>query len=604
VRLFLERARAVNPGFAHSQDNDGVVADIVQRLDGLPLAIELAAARSALFSPAALLARLDHRLPHLTGGPRDQPARHQTMRGAIAWSYDLLSLDEQQVFRALSAFAGDFTLEAAEAVCDTSDVLGTVASLTLQSLLRLVEPAASDAGGGGPRFAMLETVREFAAELVVAHGEHSSGQRHAEYFLALAERAEPTYWGDAPGDGGGEITAESRNLRAALAWAAERGEADTALRLASAMFDPQRITGDNAREQGRWARRALALPGGAPRNRVKALTSLAWLAFAHLDFDEGRALAEEAFALARHHGDDFGFAMVSFVLGHSSFHEGDIDASRRSLSDALTGFRSLGVRGRAGWCLCYLASLHSCDAVDEGGNPAELARAIAYYEEALAIFREVRQGRGYIRALHGLAYVAYKQRDLPRALAATQEVLALEWADRWPVCHYLEDTADIAGRIGRPDAAAHLYGAAEAERERYGRPVEPVYLAEFERDVAVSRRALGEDAFAAAWAAGRVLPHEQAVAEALALTAPTPPRFVLTRREGQILPLLAAGRTDREIAATLFLSLRTVENYVARLTTKLGVHSRHEAVAVARAAGMISASDASPAEAGEVQPRR
>jgi non-specific serine/threonine protein kinase len=599
VRLFVERVRAVNPGFALAKANVGVVADIVQRLDGLPLAIELAAARSGLFSPAVLLARLDHRLPHLTGGPRDQPARHQTMRAAIAWSYDLLAPEEQQVFRSLSAFAGGFTLEAAEAVCSVADVLGAIESLTRQSLLRVVEPAAGGVASDVPRLTMLETVREFAAEQLAARGERGPGQRHAGYFLALAERAEPTYWGDASGDWGAEIVAESRNLRAALTWAAEQGETDTALRLASAMFDPHRMTGDNAREQERWAQRALAMPGGSPDHRGQALTSAAWLAFAHFDFAEGQALIEEALALDRQLGDELWFAMASFVLGNAAFHQGELAESRRHLGEALAGFRALDARGRAAWVLCVLASLDSRVAVDEGGDPAELARAIACYEEALALFREVdHRGQGYVRALHGLAYVAYKQRVLPRALAATQEVLALDWADGWPVYHYLEDVADIAGRIGRPEVAARLYGAAEAQRERDGRPVEPVYRAEFERDAAVSRWALGEAAFAAAWAAGRALPLEQAVAEALSLTAPAPPEFALTRRERQILPLLAAGRADREIADALFLGLRTVENHVARLTAKLDVHSRQEAVAVARAAGLLAASEAPPTETG------
>jgi non-specific serine/threonine protein kinase len=376
------------------------------------------------------------------------------------------------------------------------------------------------------------------------------------------------------------------------------------------MFDPHRLTGDNSREQRQWTQRALALSGGSPANRVKALTSAAWLAFAHYDFDQGRLLAAEALTLARDHDDQLGAATVSFVRGHAAFCEGDLAVARRYLLDALAGFRALDARGRAAWALCYLASLDSGAALDEGGDPADLARAIGYYEAALAVFREVGHQRGEARALHGLAYVAYKQRDLPQALATTQEVLALDWAHRWQVYHYLEDIADIAGRIGRPVIAARLYGAAEAQREDFGRPVEPVFLAEFEQDVAVARRALGEAAFAVAWAAGRGLPPEQAVAVALdpslraAAGAARPgsvgsaiaPGSPLTARQAQILPLLAEGKTDREIAAALYLSHRTVEHHVDRLAARLGVRSRAAIVGAAHAAGLLAARPPSSAE--------
>jgi DNA-binding CsgD family transcriptional regulator len=346
---------------------------------------------------------------------------------------------------------------------------------------------------------------------------------------------------------------------------------------------------------------------------VAALTSAAWLAHAHLGFGEGRALADEALTLARLHGDEAGIAMAAFVHGHAAFHEGDLAGSRHYLIEALTRFRVLNARGRVAWTLCYLASLDSRDAIDEGGDPADLARAVGSYEEALAILREVGQVRGIARALHGLAYVTYKQRDLRRALALTQEVLALDWAHQWQVYHYLEDTADIAGRISRPEVAARLYGAAHEQRERDGRPVEPVFRAEFEQDMAVARRALGEAAFEVAWTAGRALTPEQAVAEALdpallaavetgpaGVTDPAgpshPPGGALTARQAQLLPLLAAGMTDREIAAALFLSHRTVEHHVARLATKLGVRSRAAIVGAAHAAGLIDAPQRSTRE--------
>jgi DNA-binding CsgD family transcriptional regulator len=255
------------------------------------------------------------------------------------------------------------------------------------------------------------------------------------------------------------------------------------------------------------------------------------------------------------------------------------------LIDALSGFRALNIPNRAASPLCYLASLDSRDAIDEGGDPAQLARAVEYYEEALGLFRQVGMVRGIARALHGLAYVAYKQRDLPQALTRTREVLALDWEHHWQVYHYLEDTADIAGRIGRPRVAARLYGAAEVQRERDGRPIEPVYRAEYERDVAVARMALGEPFFAAAWTEGRAMSPEDAVALALRPFEEEPEADALpaglTRRECDVLKLLVAGRSDREIADTLFIGVRTAEGHVARILEKLGVHTRAAAVSAA-----------------------
>jgi DNA-binding CsgD family transcriptional regulator len=246
--------------------------------------------------------------------------------------------------------------------------------------------------------------------------------------------------------------------------------------------------------------------------------------------------------------------------------------------------------GSLGWTLCHLAYLDSHDAVDEGGDPGALARALARYEEALTIFRGIGHPRGIARSLHGVAYVTYKLRDLPRALTSTQEVLLLDWERRWPVLFaYLEDIADIAGRIGQPETAARLYGAADAQRQQLGLPIDPPFRAEYERDVAVARRALGEAAFAAAWAAGRALSDEQAVAEALAVSIQpaSPSQHSLTPRELEVLRMLAAGHSDRAIADALFIGERTVNTHVARVFDKLGVRTRAAAVTAALAAGLI-----------------
>jgi predicted ATPase/transcriptional regulator with XRE-family HTH domain len=526
VRLFVERAEEVLPGFALTEVNAAAVVDICRRLEGLPLALELAAARVRHLAPATLRARLDQRLPVLTEGPRDLPARQRTLRDAIAWSYQLLPAIDQKFFQRLSVFVGGFTLAAAEAVGEGTgvgepgtglgpSVLDGIAALVDKSLLR-----EEDGPGGEPRFAMLETIREFAANELAGSGEREPHERHAAYFLALAAQAERVYWGEASGDWQAAIERERANLRSALAWATEHGDTETALGLASVLFDPLWVTGEHARERGAWLQRALALPGGSPTARVKALTAAAWLAHTQLDLTDGRRLAEEAVGLALSHDDAMGVANASCILGVIAFRAGNVAEARRRLEEAVSDFRTLNTPGRLGWALCYLAGLDGRDAVDEGGDAAAIERGIAYCEGALHLFQSIGQRRGVVRALHGLAYLAYKLRDLPRALTGTQQILALDWEERRPVCHYLEDIADIAGRIGRPEFAARLYGAADEQRVRLGMPVAPIYRAEYERDLNISRAALGEQAFAAAWTAGHALPLEQAVVEALAIRMP------------------------------------------------------------------------------------
>jgi non-specific serine/threonine protein kinase len=446
---------------------------------------------------------------------------------------------------------------------------------------------------------MLETVREFAAEQLAAGGEDTGVRgRHAAYFEALVTGAEKMFWGDAPGDVRAVLALELGNIRAALAWATEHEETDTALHLASAMFDPVWLTGAEAREQVRRLRLALALPGGSPAARVKALNTAARATAQLLDHREATSLHQEALALARRHGDGYGAADALAGLGDIALHVKDIDGVRPLLGEALAGFRRLDAQGRVGWVLFQMASLDSRAAVDEGGDPADLARAAGHYEEALAIFRAIGEPRSVGQALHGLAYVAYKRRDLARALASTRELLALEWEGRWPVYAYLEDIADVAGRVGRAETAARLYGAADAQRERVGRPVEGLFRAEYERDVAIARESLGEAAFAAAWAAGRALPPEQAVAEALdpEWGVAAEPGIPLSPREREILRLRAAGQSNRAISEALFISERTVESHVARILRRLEVATVAEAIAAARAAGLLVPLPATPAD--------
>jgi predicted ATPase/DNA-binding CsgD family transcriptional regulator len=620
-QLFVERVRAVNPLIELSETNEAAIAEIVRRLDGLPLAIELAAARGALLSPAALLTRMESTLPMLTGGPRDQPARHQTMHDAIAWSYGLLTPNEQRVFRGLGAFVGGCTIEAAEIVCGPySEALPGGEYLepvfdTIESLLRksLVQTSVADSGdGGGIRVEMLETIREFAAEQLTVEGEEGPRQRHAEYYLNVASQAEPALWGDIPGHWRDVMDREDGNLRAALDWAIASGETELALRLAGSRFDPlvggifHFTSGTGGQVQRRLIRRALELEGGSSKARVRALLVAAWLAGVTDEYSEGNQLASEALRLARADADRFGAGGASFVLGVGAYHAGHREEARVYLNDALLDFRALDETRGVGWALNYLAATDIRSAIDEGGDAVELARGASLFEQSLEAFRAVNHSHGISRATHGLAYLTYKRRDLPRALELTRDALELDWNRGFPVYFYLEDIADIAGRLDAPRVASRLYGAADTQRTRAGHPLEPVFREEYERDLAISRVKLGEQQFSEGWDAGAALSAEDAVREAVeyassagtstnsATPAPSPAAGALSPREIEVLELLVEGASDREIAEALFISRRTVSKHVEAILAKLGVHSRTMAAAEALRLGIAGARNQSP----------
>ncbi|MGN6485859.1 MAG: ATP-binding protein [Thermomicrobiales bacterium] len=604
VQLFAQRAASGSPTFVLTAETTPVVAEICRRLDGLPLAIELAAERSLLLSPVELLDRLDRRLPHLIAGRRDGPARHRTMRDAIAWSYDLLTPIEQSVLCALSVFAGGCTLVAAEAVClepviadgrtavdPGPDASHVIESLIAQSLVRI----ASALDGEMPRLVMLETIREFAAERLAASGDDGPRRRHAAYFRDLTSRAE---WELVMGDfrtWNTLLAAERANLRVAVDWALQEQDTDTALQLVTTMYSAAWISSSFAQEKEIYLSRALALPGGTPATRIEALAIAIRMAPAHFDRALTAILADEALAAVRGLGDDVAMARLHAALGIIMVHIGDEERAKTHLNQAAEGYRRASATIGLAWAQCELAVLDSRDAEDEGGDAEALAIARARYDEAVALFRAADYPRGLARALHGLAYVTYKQRDLPQALASTQECLARSWALRAPVFAFLEDIADIAGRIGQGETAARLYGAADAERERFALPLEPQYRAEYERDAAVARHAIGDDAFTAGWAAGRSLTEEQAVAIAVGVSirtaandVPADTQGLLTRRELEVMRLLAAGLSDRAIAEHLFIGERTVNTHVAHVFAKLGVRNRAAAVTAAVAAGLVN----------------
>ena len=603
VRLFAERAQAARAGFTLTEANAGAVAEICARLDGLPLAIELAAARVGTLPPVALLGRLQQRLPLLTAGPRDQPQRLRTMRDAIGWSYDLLDEDEQPFFRQLAVFVGGFTLEAAEAVGASekagSDllprawVLDLVTSLVEQSLLRTEEAA-----GGEARYAMLETVREFGLERLTESAEEPAVRgRHAAWCLALAEAVGPRVrtWERVASTV--RLDAEHDNLRSALAWFLEAGLVDEALRLADALRIFWYVRG-HAGEGLRWLERALAAdPAGASSVRARALLAAAHLAH-HLG-DDDRATGHLVACLECYRvlDDRPGQAFPLHMLGMIAEDQADYDRAATLLEEARALFVVAGNGTYAANAVYHLGIA----AYGLGALDTAIERYGVAIEEAGAA------GDAYTAAA-ALGYLGLARCDrgeVPQAVEAVSESLTMHRSakDLIGLARGVAHLAVIAQAGHEPNAAARLFGAFDALTEWVGYGFAHPEVDRYERSRAALRAEMGEAAYAAATDDGRSLGLDAALAEAESIgevittrarsdqqiSSRTPSSHGLTPREVEVLRLLAQRRTDREIADALFISPKTAGFHVANILGKLGVANRREAAAFAAGEGLASA---------------
>jgi predicted ATPase len=391
VALLVERVQAVKPEFRLTTANAREVAEICIHLDGLPLAIELAAARMKLLSPQALLARMGQLLALLTGGARDVPARQQTLRNTISWSYNLLGVEEQRVFRRLSVFVGGCTMQAAEAIsAGSGEAMDSIASLIDKSLLRSIPPTGGE--NEEPRLLMLDTIREYGQELLTSSGEAPSArQAHADYFLLLVEEAVPaldgpllTLWLD-------RLEQEHGNVRAALSWLLEAGQAEMALRLCSALERFWVVRG--YRNEGlAYLERALEGSAGvAPSIRAKALLAAARLSFMQSEYNRGKALAEESLALFREQGDKRGIGLALNRLGVAAWRHADYAIARVLMEEDLALYRELGNSDRIAWSLFALGLID----IKEG----EYLQASDSFEEALSLFRKLENKRGIAACL-------------------------------------------------------------------------------------------------------------------------------------------------------------------------------------------------------------
>jgi predicted ATPase/DNA-binding CsgD family transcriptional regulator len=677
VKLFLHRAQAIRPDFHMTQDNAPAIAEICLRLDGLPLAIELAATRIKLLAPQALLARLDRRLHVLTGGARDFPARQQTLRSTIAWSYDLLEAPEQQLFQRLSVFVGGCTLQAIEAVCaafgdEAETVLERVASLIDKSLLQQTEQENEE-----PRLVMLETIREYGLEHLAASGERDAAwQAQTLYYVALAEKVEPELAGPQQVAWLERLERERDNLRAVLWWLLAQGEInqsrrEMALRLGGALQQFWRVRGHYSEGWAFLERALVGRKGVAVPVQVKALRAAASLAFNQGDMDRAEALCEESLALCRELGDTAGMALSLRLLGDIAYWRSNLRVAESLAEEALALFREVGDKDGIAWALADLAHVLS----DQG----EYARGFALHEEALVLWREVghkdRIARSHVclaemlffsqgdqarvrtlleeglalckevgykvgiadcfclsgqlalsqgdaasarrlieeslvlsremgnqqdiaRSLFVLGRVAESKGDYAAARALYEESLAIgrvvddnrHLASRLDFLTFVEGLAGLFVAQGEPVRAVRLWGAAAVLREAMGTPIPPVYRADYDRSVVATRAQLGEKVFAVAWAEGRKMTPEQALAAQAIPSIPMPekPTSVppmkspphstrLTARELEILRLVAQGLTNEQVAEDLVISPRTVETHLTSIYSKIGVSSRSAA---------------------------
>jgi predicted ATPase/DNA-binding CsgD family transcriptional regulator len=564
VSLFVERARAVSPGFAVTASNAPAVGELCRRLDGLPLAIELAAARARLLSPEAMLrqlagsdddarqgwARPGTRLDVLAGGPRDLPQRQQALGTAIGWSYALLDAAERAMFRRLAVFVGGCTLEAIERVCSEQSAVPTldaVASLVEKSLVRreLNDPAE-------PRLRMLETIREYALRELVASGEADLLRaRHAAFYLALAEQAAPELEGPDQAVWLDRLDGEHDNLRAAGRWAAERGEAETVLRLGASLwrFWWARANAAEARER---VEGMLALASVTPRSlaRVKALQGAGVLAHELGDYPRSRALLEESLAVGRQLGDDRavgsvldslgwlaqqcgqpaeartlleeslaisqqvgdrrGSAGILARLGYVAFAEGDRPSTRALLDQSLTLARATGDRRIIGEALFNLG-LSSHVARD-------LGEARRFYEESRATLRELGHRPALAQTLHMLAHLLTMTGDVASARPLYHEALvtAREVGNRRRLAFALWTIAPLAVASGEPERAVRLDAAASVAAEAMGAVIACPVRDLYDALLVPAHRELGEERVAAARQAGQALTLQAAVEETLA----------------------------------------------------------------------------------------
>jgi predicted ATPase/DNA-binding winged helix-turn-helix (wHTH) protein len=551
VALFVQRAIAAKPDFQLTPENAAAVAEVCARLDGLPLAIELAAARVKVLSPTAMRTRLSSRLQLLTGGARDMPQRHQTLRAAMDWSYDLLSPTEQKLFRRLSVFVGGCTLEGAEAVCDAKGDLDLEPLDGMESMVDKSLAQREEQADGEPRFVMLETIREYALEKLEASGEKALTKRaHAAYCLVLAEEKATEHSETARADWLAHYANEYDNLRAALEWLTETEDAEWGLRLGGALFRYWEMREYLAEGRARLDKLLRIAGAQAPtKARSRALFAAGVLGLEQGDYAAADELIRESLEIARQQGDAHGAAVCLNALAVSARDRGDIQGARLLFEESLTVWKEVGDPKAVASAVSNLANIVKL----QGDN----TRARSLYAECLSIFSGLGDRTGVAWSMNYQGDVVRDQGDPAAARALYEQGLEIfrELGDRWGIAGTLADLGNLASEQGNYSMAQDLYrqsirifqelehkrgiarllecfacsaavqleaerslrlaGAAAALRQNIGAPLTPAEHAKLEASLHTARQALGSTVSGTAWSEGWALPVEKAIEEVL-----------------------------------------------------------------------------------------
>jgi predicted ATPase/DNA-binding SARP family transcriptional activator/DNA-binding CsgD family transcriptional regulator len=586
VRLFLDRASMRLPDFGLTSENSRAVAEVCVRLEGIPLAIELATARMGVLAVEEVAGRLEDSLGLLTAGPRTAAPRQRTMRATLEWSYGLLSEPERVLFRRLSAFAGGWTLEAAEAVgsdgIEEGDVLDLLSGLVDKSLV--VAEVAQDRR---VRYRMLEPVRQYARERLEDSEEESDAtlRRHAAFFLALAEEAEPELKGAAQEQWLGRLEEEHDNFRAALSWAMEQGEAELGLRLGAALAEFWHLHVHHS-EARRWLEGALAKEGGPPAARMKALERACFLAWEQGDYERAMAFGEEGLVLARRFEETTSAAAILVNVGSVAMSQMEVDRASALLEEAVAMYRASG----DDWGLSHALYVLGLVAIVQRDHD----RAMARHEESLALAQRAGNEVGIVQALGLGALTALVRGDYRQADVLNKATM--EMSRRLGIRHYaagcVASLSASAALQGQPVRAARLWGAADSLFEAMVFSRMPAELSFYEPYIDAVRAQLDDAAWGAAWSEGRAMSMDEAIEYALSGEEPAipsssmpdqppsaKPPSTLTRREDEIATFVAQGLTNRQIATELSISEHTVATHVGKIMRKLGLSSRSQLAA-------------------------
>jgi predicted ATPase/DNA-binding CsgD family transcriptional regulator len=581
VRLFAERAAAVAPGFAVDEHNATAVAQIVRRLDGLPLAIELAAARVKLLPPEAICGRLEHALGLLTGGGRDLPRRQQTLRATIEWSYDLLGEQARGLLAACSVFRGGVPLDVIESVCAEADtgmaVLDGLQELVDHSLLRQL-PAP-----GPPRYLMLETIREFAAERLGTPEAARLRGAHADAFAALAGTAGRPLAGQGEREWLERLDAEHDNIRAAIDWYHQEDPA-AALRLAAVMSWFWSLHGHYTEGRQRL-RQLLALVSAEDTVRVRALNGAAWLSLSQGDYPDADRLLGESTELSPRLSDKVGEGMAAVFGCRSMLSSGRFADAAPYAERGYALLTEAGDRPGVAVALFFLAL--------NAQFTGNLEAACGLHERCVALCRELGFDSVGARALQNIGITRLELGDLTAARTALQQGLPASVAigDRFIIPIGLSGFAGLAAKTGKHRRALRLSGAAEAYRDTYGSALPAPLRAYLESWLAPALKTAGAAAPGLIAEGGQMTVTaalEYALADEPGEAWRPGPGPALTRRETEVAMLAARGLTNRDIAARLCLSVRTVEVHVDHILTKLGFGTRTQLAAWAHQEGLLA----------------